>query len=96
MVKLIKFCSQILYILLLLLLLLLLSTYIIIYNIISYVITPVCQDGEIVITDLKDVNHIDEEPLPELFWEPTLEIRNDRLKRHLVEFASQGDFESDK
>ena len=47
-------------------------------------------------TDLKDMNHADEEPLPELFWEPTSEIREQRLKRHLVEFSSQGDFESEK
>lgn len=53
-------------------------------------------DGEIVITDLKGSNFAEEEPLPELFWEPTPQIREQRLKRHLVEFASQGEFESEK
>ncbi|XP_048585606.1 oxysterol-binding protein-related protein 8 isoform X2 [Nematostella vectensis] len=53
-------------------------------------------DGEIVITDLKASNAIDEEPFPDLFWEPTPEIRSQRLKRHLVDYSTQGEFESEK
>lgn len=36
------------------------------------------------------------EPLPELFWDPTPEIRKQRLPRHLVDYSSQGEFESEK
>ena len=36
------------------------------------------------------------EPLPELFWDPTPEIREQRLPRHLVEYNTQGEFESEK
>ena len=36
------------------------------------------------------------EPLPELFWDPTPEIREQRLPRHLVEYNAQGEFESEK
>ncbi|EDO35914.1 predicted protein, partial [Nematostella vectensis] len=48
-------------------------------------------DGEIVITDLKASNAI-----VNLFWEPTPEIRSQRLKRHLVDYSTQGEFESEK
>ena len=36
------------------------------------------------------------EPLPELFWDPTPEIRKQRLPRHLVDYSSQGEFEAEK
>lgn len=54
-------------------------------------------DSEIVITDLKSPIPAGEiEPLPELFWDPTPEIRNQRLPRHLVDYSTQGEFESEK
>lgn len=54
-------------------------------------------DGEILITDLKSPIPAGEvEPLPELFWDPTPEIREQRLPRHLVEYNAQGEFESEK
>ncbi|XP_073245268.1 oxysterol-binding protein-related protein 8-like isoform X2 [Porites lutea] len=54
-------------------------------------------DGEILITDLKSPIPAGEvEPLPELFWDPTPEIRSQRLARYLVDYNTQGEFESEK
>ncbi|XP_068761146.1 oxysterol-binding protein-related protein 8-like isoform X1 [Montipora capricornis] len=54
-------------------------------------------DGEVIIVDLKaPVQAGEVEPLPELFWDPTPEIRKKRLPRHLVDYTSQGEFESEK
>lgn len=52
-------------------------------------------DGEVLITDLRSANiENEDELLPELFWEPTPEMRSARLKRHLVDLEGQGEFES--
>ncbi|KAJ7323776.1 Oxysterol-binding protein- protein 8 [Desmophyllum pertusum] len=49
-------------------------------------------DGEILITDLKSPIPAGEiEPLPELFWDPTPEVREQRLPRHVVEYSTQGE-----
>ncbi|XP_029199808.2 oxysterol-binding protein-related protein 8-like isoform X2 [Acropora millepora] len=54
-------------------------------------------DGEVIIVDLKaPVPAGEAEPLPELFWEPTPEIRQQRLPRYIVDYTSQGEFESEK
>ncbi|KAJ7323781.1 Oxysterol-binding protein- protein 8 [Desmophyllum pertusum] len=54
-------------------------------------------DGEILITDLKSPIPAGEiEPLPELFWDPTPEVREQRLPRHVVEYSTQGEFESER
>ena len=39
---------------------------------------------------------VEEELLPDLFWEPTAEVRSTRLKRHVVELDNQEEFESQK
>ncbi|KAJ7323782.1 Oxysterol-binding protein- protein 8 [Desmophyllum pertusum] len=55
------------------------------------------KDGEILITDLKSPIPAGEiEPLPELFWDPTPEVREQRLPRHVVEYSTQGEFESER
>ena len=38
----------------------------------------------------------EEELLPDLFWEPTAEVRSTRLKRHVVDLDNQEEFESQK
>ncbi|XP_028417007.1 oxysterol-binding protein-related protein 8-like isoform X2 [Dendronephthya gigantea] len=52
-------------------------------------------DGEVLITDLRSGNRETEEDLlPDLFWEPTPDVRNTRLKRHVPDLDSQEQFES--
>mgnify|MGYP002803968213 CR=1 FL=1 len=52
-------------------------------------------DGEVLITDLRSANHeTEEEILPDLFWEPTADVRSTRLKRHVVDLDNQEEFES--
>uniref|UniRef100_A0A8C4WKC9 OSBL5 protein n=3 Tax=Gopherus evgoodei TaxID=1825980 RepID=A0A8C4WKC9_9SAUR len=46
-------------------------------------------DGEVYINDLKNEN-------TEIFWNPTSEVRRQRLKRHIVLFEEQTDFESER
>ncbi|TFK08652.1 Oxysterol-binding protein-related protein 5 [Platysternon megacephalum] len=46
-------------------------------------------DGEVYINDLKNGN-------TEIFWNPTIEVRRQRLKRHIVLFEEQTDFESER
>ncbi|XP_044871407.1 oxysterol-binding protein-related protein 5 isoform X1 [Mauremys mutica] len=46
-------------------------------------------DGEVYINDLKNGN-------TEIFWNPTSEVRRQRLKRHIVLFEEQTDFESER
>ncbi|XP_020914540.1 oxysterol-binding protein-related protein 8 isoform X2 [Exaiptasia diaphana] len=53
-------------------------------------------DGEIIIEDLKSSNLSEEDVLPDLFWEPTPDVKAQRLKRHLVDFDKQKDNESEK
>lgn len=38
----------------------------------------------------------EEDVLPDLFWEPSLSIRNARLKRYVVDIDDQEEFESQK
>ena len=38
----------------------------------------------------------EEEILPDVFWEPTAEVRSTRLKRHVVDLDNQEEFESQK
>ncbi|NXU03295.1 OSBL5 protein, partial [Buphagus erythrorhynchus] len=47
------------------------------------------QDGEVLINELKNGN-------TETFWNPTSEVRRQRLKRHIVLFEEQTDFESER
>lgn len=47
------------------------------------------QDGEVHINELKNGN-------TEMFWNPTSEVRRQRLKRHIVLFEEQMDFESER
>lgn len=54
-------------------------------------VTEVCvlQDSEVTITEKKtDVS--------EIFWNPTLDIKQRRLPRYTVKFEEQDDFESEK
>ncbi|XP_046861335.1 oxysterol-binding protein-related protein 8-like isoform X2 [Xenia sp. Carnegie-2017] len=55
-------------------------------------------DGEVLMTDLRNVgkSRTEEDVLPDLFWEPSLSIRNARLKRHVVDIDDQEEFESQK
>ncbi|XP_043404748.1 oxysterol-binding protein-related protein 5 isoform X1 [Chelonia mydas] len=46
-------------------------------------------DGEVYINDLKNGN-------TEIFWNPTSEVRRQRLKRHIVLFEEQTDSESER
>uniref|UniRef100_A0A8C5X537 OSBL5 protein n=1 Tax=Malurus cyaneus samueli TaxID=2593467 RepID=A0A8C5X537_9PASS len=46
-------------------------------------------DGEVHINELKNGN-------TEMFWNPTSEVRRQRLKRHIVLFEEQTDFESER
>ncbi|XP_075568487.1 oxysterol-binding protein-related protein 5 isoform X2 [Pelecanus crispus] len=46
-------------------------------------------DGEVHINELKNGN-------AEVFWNPTSEVRRQRLKRHIVLFEEQTDFESER
>uniref|UniRef100_A0A8C3LTH5 Oxysterol binding protein like 5 n=1 Tax=Chrysolophus pictus TaxID=9089 RepID=A0A8C3LTH5_CHRPC len=46
-------------------------------------------DGEVHINELKNGN-------AEVFWNPTSEVRKQRLKRHIVLFEEQTDFESER
>ncbi|XP_068254369.1 oxysterol-binding protein-related protein 5 isoform X1 [Nyctibius grandis] len=46
-------------------------------------------DGEVHINELKNGN-------AEMFWNPTSEVRRQRLKRHIVLFEEQTDFESER
>ncbi|NXF86358.1 OSBL5 protein, partial [Eubucco bourcierii] len=46
-------------------------------------------DGEVHINELKNGN-------TETFWNPTSEVRRQRLKRHIVLFEEQTDFESER
>ncbi|KAJ7402374.1 Oxysterol-binding protein-related protein 5 [Pitangus sulphuratus] len=47
------------------------------------------KDGEVHINELKSGN-------AEVFWNPTSEVRRQRLKRHIVLFEEQTDFESER
>ncbi|OXB74132.1 UNVERIFIED_CONTAM: hypothetical protein H355_004469 [Colinus virginianus] len=47
------------------------------------------KDGEVHINELKNGN-------AEVFWNPTSEVRRQRLKRHIVLFEEQTDFESER
>lgn len=47
------------------------------------------QDGEVHINELKNGS-------TEMFWNPTSEVRRQRLKRHIVLFEEQTDFESER
>ncbi|KAH0620956.1 hypothetical protein JD844_021879, partial [Phrynosoma platyrhinos] len=46
-------------------------------------------DGEVYINDLKNSS-------TEIFWNPTSEVRKQRLKRHIVLFEEQTEFESER
>ena len=53
-------------------------------------------DTEITITEFSKEGQNVVDPLPELFFEPTPEVKQSRLKRFNVEFASQEENESEK
>ncbi|KAK3704129.1 hypothetical protein QZH41_019029, partial [Actinostola sp. cb2023] len=53
-------------------------------------------DGEIIIEDLKSSNLAEDDVLPDLFWEPTPDVKAQRLGRHLIDFDRQKDNECEK
>lgn len=53
-------------------------------------------DNEIFTTEYRKDNRSGDDPLPELFFSPTPEIKKSRLKRFNVGYESQEEFESEK